>query len=160
MDSKALFLRLLDEYFSGPAWHGTTLLGSVRGVGLDEALWRPSPERHCIWELVLHTAYWKYAAWRRLTGARRGSFAREGSNFPALPENPTARSWKADVQLLRDEHARLRDAVAALPTPAFERRSASSKWTNASLIWGVAAHDIYHAGQIQLLKRLRQGGNG
>jgi uncharacterized damage-inducible protein DinB len=160
MDAKSFFLRLLDEYFAGPAWHGTTLLGSVRGLGPEEALWRPAPERNCIWDLVLHSAYWKYAAWRRLTGARRGSFARPGSNFPELPDDPTAKAWKADVQLLRDEHTRLREAVAALPGPAFDRRSASSKWTNASLIWGIAAHDVYHAGQIQLLKRLRQGGTG
>jgi hypothetical protein len=158
MDAKKLLIKILDESFEGPAWHGTALLGSVRGLGPTEALWRPDARRHCIWELVLHAAYWKYAAWRRLTSAARGSFARPGSNFPRLPDPPTAKAWKADVALLREEHHRLRTAVASLPAPAFERRSASKKWTNASLIWGVAAHDIYHAGQIQLLKRLRQGG--
>jgi hypothetical protein len=73
-----------------------------------------------------------------------------------LPERPDDTAWVEDVALLRDEHRRLCEAVAAFPPTALEEKPQKSKWTNAAHIYGVAAHDAYHAGQIQLLKRLRQ----
>ena len=71
-------ITLLEEAFHRRAWHGTNLLGSVRGVTPDEAAARPAPGRHNIWELIVHTAYWKYAVTRRLTGLPRGSFPYSG----------------------------------------------------------------------------------
>jgi hypothetical protein len=120
----------------------------LRGVTVEQALWRPAPGRHNIWELTVHCAYWKYAVRRRLAGDRRGSFARPGSNWFPLPP-PTRQNWRADLQLLADEHRALRHAVEALP-PRLDRRA-------VRLIRGVAYHDVYHAGQIQLLKKLSVG---
>ena len=69
-----ILLHLVDEAFDRKAWHGTTLLGSIRGVPAAAAAWRPAPRRHNIWELTVHTAYWKYAVRRLLAGEKRGSF--------------------------------------------------------------------------------------
>jgi hypothetical protein len=154
----ALLLRVLDQAFDARAWHGTTLRGSVRGLLADDALWRPQPRRHCVWEVVLHTAYWKYITRRRLTGASRGSFPRRGSNWPRLPRVTSEAAWEADVALLVGQHALLRNAVAAFPATHLGRRPRSGTWTFAEQIHGVAAHDVYHAGQIQLLKKLRGRG--
>ncbi len=154
----ALLLRLLDQAFDRRAWHGTTLAGSVRGLLADDALWRPGPRRHAIWDLVLHTAYWKYVTRRRLTGSKRGAFPRTRSNWPRLPRVPTEAAWEADVALLAEQHALLRETVAAFPAERLERRPRGGAWTFAEQITGVAAHDLYHAGQIQLLKRLRGRG--
>jgi hypothetical protein len=154
----ALLLRILDQAFDAKAWHGTTLRGSVRGLLADEALWRPQPRRHCVWEVVLHTAYWKYATRRHVTGAKRGAFPRPGSNWPRLPRVTSEAAWEADVALLVEQHALLRDAVAGFPAPRLKRRPRDGLWTFAEQIHGVAAHDVYHAGQIQLLKRLRGRG--
>lgn len=151
-----LLLRLLDQAFDHRAWHGTTLAGAVRRLRADDALWRPSPRRHCVWDLVLHTAYWKYVTRRRLTGARRGAFPRARSNWPRLPRVPTQAAWEADVALLVEQHALLRAAVARFPAARLERRPRGGSWSFAEQIAGVAAHDVYHAGQIQLLKRLRR----
>src|SRR5438874_523546 len=73
-----LLLDGLDEAFDRKSWHGTNLRGSVRGVAVKEALWRPGPGRHNIWELMLHAAYWKYVVRRRITGEKRGSFLLKG----------------------------------------------------------------------------------
>jgi len=151
----ALLLEMLDHAFDRRGWHGTTLAGSLRGVRVAEALWRPSPPRHNIWELTLHTAYWKYAVRRRLTGQRRGTFPRPGSNWLPLPQPPDAAAWVRDVRLLKNEHRQLVETVAQFPTARLGRRLPGSKWTAQELIHGVAAHDLYHAGQVQLLKRLR-----
>jgi uncharacterized damage-inducible protein DinB len=144
-----VLLHLIDEAFNRVSWHGPTLLGAVRGVGVDQAAWRPEPGRHNIHELVVHAEYWKYAVRRRLAGDKRGSFRRPGSNW--FEVDP--RAWKDDVRQLVDEHRRLRETVAAL-TPHDLDRQVKGKQTVAYLVRGIAAHDLYHAGQIQLLKRL------
>src|SRR4029077_16525026 len=76
----ALLLDVFDQAFDRRAWHGTALWGSVRGLSPREALWRPARRRHNIWEVVLHTAYWKYIVRRRLTRDLELEFPRTGSN--------------------------------------------------------------------------------
>jgi DinB superfamily len=149
-------LGLLDEAFDTKAWHGTNLRGSVRGLDPRAAAWRPGPGRHNIRELVVHAAYWKYAVRRRLIGEKRGSFALPGSNWFARPDVPDEKGWKAEVALLIDEHRKLRGVVAGYPPAALPRAAPGSRFTALRLIQGAACHDLYHAGQIQLLKRLQQ----
>ena len=146
-------LVLLDTAYNKASWHGSNLRGSLRGVSLAAAAWRPQPGAHNVWELLVHAAYWKYVAWRRLTGAARGSFPLEGSNFFARPVEATAVAWRADLRLLGDMHRDLRAAVAATAPRTLDARVPGSKVTRLRLITGVAAHDLYHAGQIQLLKK-------
>ena len=142
----------LDEAFRGPSWHGPTLLGSLRGVDAKRAAWRPSAGRHNIREIVVHAAYWKYVVRRRLTGDKRGRFPLKGSNWFAGPT--PGRRWKDDVKLLVEQHELLRDAVRRLPRRRLRAIVAHGRDTAAYTIRGIAAHDLYHAGQIQLLKRL------
>ena len=154
--SVAPYLDAIDLAYDRQSWHGTNLRGSLRGVTARQAAWRPARGRHNIWELAVHAAYWKYAVLRRLTGAKRGSFALEGSNWFARPLQSTEAAWKADLALLERTHRELRAAVAALPAARLRAR-VQGKRTAAWLLSGIAAHDLYHAGQIQLIKRLRQG---
>ena len=147
-------LAILDQAYDHPSWHGTNLRGSIRLVSPAHAAWRPSPRRHNIWELVVHAAYWKYAAWRRLTGKAPGSFPIKGSNWFRRPEDRTERAWRSDKALLDEMHASLREAVAQLSPGRLQSKARGSKVSNFALLSGVAAHDLYHAGQIQLLKRL------
>ncbi len=150
----ASLLEQLDEAYDRQSWHGTNLRGSLRGQGVDAVLWRPAPGRHNVWEIVTHAAYWKYAAWRRLTGEKRGSFPHRGSNWFPSPPSPTPARWRAELQLLGQFHRQLREAVADLSDADLRRRAHGGKETVGRLVRGVAAHDVYHAGQIQLLKRL------
>jgi hypothetical protein len=150
-----MLLDIVNQAFHVRAWHGTTLRGALRGLTVQQAIWKPAPDRHCIWDLILHTAYWKYIVSRRLSGDRSRRFPRSPSNWPSVPQDPTARQLRADVQLLEDEHARLVEAIASLEPTRLNRRSQGSKWRDADLTHGIAAHDLYHAGQIQLLKRLQ-----
>jgi len=154
----ALLLRVLDEAFDRKAWHGPNLRGTIRGLDARRACWRPGPTRHSIWELVVHAAYWKYAVRRRLTGDKRGSFALAGSNWFSRPGQPQEDAWRRDVALLGEEHRQLREVVARLRDADLPRAAAGSRHANATLVYGVAAHDVYHAGQIQLLKRLAPPG--
>jgi uncharacterized damage-inducible protein DinB len=151
--SSSLLLTAFDQAYNRQSWHGTNLRGSIRGMTLEIAARRPAPGRHNIWELVVHCAYWKYVVWRRLTGEKRGSFRLEGSNFFERPVEMTEHAWRADVRLLEEMHQRLRRIVVAM-RPRELTMKRHGKFTAADLISGITAHDLYHAGQIQLLKRL------
>jgi len=151
---------MVDEAFQGRAWHGPTLRGSLKSVTARQAAWRPragssgsrtTAPPHNIWELTVHAAYWKYAVRRRITGEKRASFPFKGSNWFEIG----GRSWKDAVQLLIEEHRRLRAVIVALKPTALDRRVHGRDHSAAYTIRGIAAHDLYHAGQIQLLKRLQ-----
>jgi uncharacterized damage-inducible protein DinB len=147
-------LDLLEEAFAKKSWHGTNLRGSIRGLDPALAGWHPASGRHSIRELVVHAAYWKYTVWRRLSGEKRGSFALPGSNWFARPDGADPKGWADDVALLVAEHKRLRDAVARLRSADLRQVPKGSRFIVAGLVRGAAAHDLYHAGQIQLLKKL------
>jgi hypothetical protein len=144
-----LVLALLDEAYEKKTWHGPNLKQSLRGVRAKQAAWRPARGRHNIWEVTLHAAYWKYAVRRRIDGGKRGSFALKGSNFFARPEKGKLNeaAWSADKALLEREHRLMRRAIEKVL-----RKPRGMKILR--MLYGVVFHDIYHAGQIRLLRRL------
>jgi uncharacterized damage-inducible protein DinB len=149
-------LLIIDQGYNRRSWHGTNLRGSIRRISAEQAAWRPGGKRHNIWEIVVHAAYWKYVVRRRLSGESRGSFPLAGSNWFRRPEELSEASWQTDIRLLDQAHRTMRDAVAALSMKELHCTPAGSTTSNFSLISGIAAHDFYHAGQIQLLKRLSE----
>jgi DinB superfamily len=155
--SLRVLLFLLDQAFDHTAWHGPNLKASIRGVSARLATWRPVRGRHCIAEIVQHAAYWKYVARRRLRGDPRGSFSLPGTNWFPLPAPFSEPRWRDYVALLEAEHHLLRQTVAELPPERIDARPAGSKVSSMALIVGAASHDLYHAGQIRLLRGLQKG---
>jgi uncharacterized damage-inducible protein DinB len=154
-------LAIIDQGYNRRSWHGTNLRGSIRGVSAEEAAWRPTRGRHNIWEIVVHAAYWKYAVRRRITGESRGSFPPKGSNWFERPDNQSGKAWRDDAALLDQMHKAMRSSIDDLDDRALDRTTRGSTVSTFQLISGIAAHDLYHAGQIQLLKRLmRRRGAG
>jgi hypothetical protein len=149
-----LLLQLIGEAYEQRAWHGTNLRGSIRGLTVQEAAWRPGPDRHNIWEIVVHAAYWKYIIRRRLLGEKKGSFPLKGSNWIKRPIVLRENAWREDVRLLDEMHSSMCEAITLLKPSDLNRKPSGSKFTNASVIAGIACHDVYHTGQIQLLKQL------
>jgi hypothetical protein len=145
---QALLVAALDNAFDKRSWHGPNLTGALRGVSAADAA-RRVRGRKTIWEQALHAAYWKQRVLNKVAGPTR--FARRGSDWPAPPAEPTEAAWRADVRLLHDLHRRLREAVTGLSVNGLV--DDRTVW----LIHGAAAHDVYHAGQIRLLRRLLAG---
>src|SRR5439155_13363402 len=147
---------MLERAYDHKSWHGTNLRGSIRGLTPRLAAWRPAAGRHNIWELVVHAAYWKYAARRWLSGDEDLSFPLAGSNFwerpgvrgVRLPPSRAARNtarfgetrrrlgeggqanlWRADVRLLDDQHRLLLETVSRVPLAQLHRRLGKGKET-------------------------------
>jgi uncharacterized damage-inducible protein DinB len=149
MKADFYLLDLFDQGFALKTWHGPNLWQSLKGVTAKQAAWRPGSHRRNIWEVALHAAYWKYAVRRRLEGGKRGSFALPGSNFFPRPQTGqlSESAWKADKALLLEEHQALRVTILE----ALKRRLTLNV---RRMLCGVAFHDVYHAGQIRLLRRM------
>ena len=151
----ASLLAQLDEAFDRRSWHGTNLRGSLRGMGAAKASWRPGAgaaqrlgDRRARGVLEVRGLA---PAHRREARVLRAAPAATGSRAPAPP---TEAAWRRDVALLGECHRQLRAAVARLADGDLDRRAPGGKETVGRLVRGIAAHDLYHAGQIQLLKRM------
>jgi uncharacterized damage-inducible protein DinB len=149
-----LLLRSIEEGYRKKAWHGPNLRGSIRGLTAREAAWRPGRGRHNIREITVHCAYWKYAVRRRIRGEQRGSFPLKGSNWFRRSGKPSDAAWKADVRLLDQMHKKMIDTIEELTARDLRRKPRRSKVDIRAIVAGIAMHDVYHAGQIQLIKRL------
>lgn len=142
-----LLLRVLDSGFDKSSWHGPNLWSAVRKATFAQAMWH-APGRKTIWQQALHAAYWKNRTLSKLIGQQR--FPRSPANWPDMPLEATPTAWKADLALLAEVHRRLRAPVEQLPA----ERLAGAKMQH--MIYGIAAHDVYHAGQIGLMRRLAE----
>ncbi len=156
MTEKELMIVQLEQAFRRKSWHGTNLLGSIRGIDEDTASWRPASGRHNIWELIVHAAYWKYSVYRRFASDPALKFGLKGSNWLERPSPASTSDLRSDIKLLKTYHDLLiasinvfNDNLSAIP------RGSSTSFRDLAI--GAAAHDLYHAGQIQLIKRLYPG---
>jgi len=154
-DDTEFLVTLLGQAYDRKSWHGTTLRGALRGLSAEAAAWRPAPGRHGIHEIALHAAYWKYVVRRRLTGETRGSFPLKGSNWFPRPFLGTEVEWRETLGILDSAHRALVETVAAFPARHLGATPKGSRFSNLAMVTGAAAHDLYHAGQVQLIKRLR-----
>jgi len=157
--AKDQLLALVEEGFRKPAWHGPSLRSALRGVSAEEALWRPAKGRHNIWEITVHAAYWKHTVTRRLTGSTKRDFPEMGRNWfvregAKSANREAANRWKNDLALLARTHDELCRAIVGLSELDLTRASRGNRQTAMRNIVGIAMHDVYHAGQIQILRKL------
>jgi uncharacterized damage-inducible protein DinB len=140
----------LRRAFYGNAWHGPAVLDLLQDVDAATAAAKPIPDVHSIWELVLHIAAWDNASIRRLAGKRCQP---EGTdNFPPIPK-PAEAAWRKAVAQAMRTHDRLVKIVAALPEPRLRDRVPGKRYDFYFMLQGVAQHELYHAGQIAILKK-------
>jgi uncharacterized damage-inducible protein DinB len=147
----------LQREHNGDPWHGSPLLQVLDGVTAGQAAARPVRGAHSIWELVLHVTAWKKEVRRRVEGAAAAE--PEDGDWPMVGQ-PAPDSWAAALKDLQAAHDRLVAAVAALPeTRLYEatrderERPLGSGVSHYVLLHGMVQHDVYHAGQIAILKR-------
>jgi len=144
----------LRRAFDGGAWHGDSLFEILEGVTAGRAAARPIEGGHTIWELVLHVAAWDGAVLRRLGGA--AVELSDAENFPPVTD-ASAAGWRAALAQVRRGHEELVAAVASLPDSRFDDMvpgKEGAHYTFYYMLHGVVQHELYHAGQIALLKKM------
>jgi uncharacterized damage-inducible protein DinB len=139
---------VLKEIHEGDAWHGPTLKEILAGVDADQAIARPLPNAHSIWELVLHIAAWEKVFLKRLEG-RLMNEPDEG-DFPPVTDTSEA-TWQKTLTDLDDTHHRLIDTIARVTDT--QAKVPGKNYNVAYLLRAIERHHLYHAGQIMLLKK-------
>jgi uncharacterized damage-inducible protein DinB len=153
MSEAARIADQLRRAFDGEAWHGDSLFEILEGVTATRAAARPIAGAHSIWELVLHIAAWDSAVLRRLGGV--AVEPSDAENFPAVTDASEA-AWLADLERVRRVHHDLIAAVSVLPDSRLDDMVPGKQGAHYNfyyLLHGVVQHEIYHAGQIALLKK-------
>ena len=141
----------LRRALEGEAWHGPSVLELLAGLSAAQAASHPISGAHSIWELVLHIATDYDLMLRRLAGDGRQLTA--GEDWPACPA-PTEENWRQTVQELKLWNEKLRQAVRAFPEERLDDPIVpGAPYTAYAQFIGVTQHNLYHAGQIALLKR-------
>ena len=139
------------------AWHGPALLELLEDVDAATAAAKPIPKVHSIWELVLHIAVWDDAALRRLSGKKWQPTGL--ANFPPASA-PTEAAWKKAVAATKRTHDTLVKTVAALPDSRLRDRVPGKRYDFSHMLQGIAQHELYHAGQIAILKKAQDSMRG
>lgn len=140
----------LRRAFEGSAWHGPAVLELLEDVDAAMATAKPVADAHSIWELLLHVDAWDRAAMVRLSGKKCQPKGED--NFP-LVKKPTESAWRAAVTQAKRTHDQLVKMVEGLPEERLRDRVPGKKYDFYHMLHGIAQHELYHAGQMALLKK-------
>jgi uncharacterized damage-inducible protein DinB len=142
----------LSRAYSGKAWHGPSLRTLLRGVTAAQAAQRAIPSAHTIWELVLHIAAWDRVVCERILGGKTTKLPPE-ENFPTV-RDISETAWKKTLRELEKQHRALKAAMLKFPTAKLDRNLSGGDYTYYITMHGAVQHDLYHAGQIAILKKM------
>lgn len=141
----------LKRAFEGKAWHGPSVSEVLAGVTAEQAAAHSIPGAHSIWELTLHIATWERVGRRRVEESDPIDVSDE-EDWPAV-EDTSDGAWKNALEELRRNHETLRAAIRGLDEARLEEIVPGTQYSIYFLLHGVIQHDLYHAGQIALLKK-------
>ena len=134
----------------GDAWHGDAIWKILDGISAECAAHRPLAECHTIWEIVMHMTFWEDVATRRLYSERAG--LDEALNFPSMPSITDA-NWQKTLERFRASNEQFAKALSKLDPARLDELSAAGKRSFYDEAHGLIQHNVYHAGQIALLKK-------
>ena len=140
----------LDRAMSGEAWHGPHLEDLLQGVSAQQASAHPVKDAHSIWELVNHIAAWNFILAKRAQGTAVNVTPEQ--DWPPVSD-ASAASWKKALENMRDARAQLRAATLLLKDAQLEDIAPGKDHSLYVMLHGGVQHDLYHAGQIAILKK-------
>jgi len=147
--------RIVDQSrraFDGEAWHGPSVVATLKKVTAKQAAARPIASAHSIWELALHIEAWEQACLRRLHGDP--ALLTDEEDWPAVTDTSDV-AWQRTRQELANNHQQLLEAIAAVDESRLDQRMNADSGAEGSSVYvtlhGVIQHNLYHAGQIAIL---------
>ncbi len=141
----------MDRAYSGEAWHGPDLKQLLDGVSAEDASKHPVAGAHSIWELVNHIAAWNTIVHQKSIGKppRGDPGNRLAASLGSERQLPGSARWK----ILRESRTRLRNYVKTLRDDQLDEPTVRENYSRYVLLHGLVQHDLYHAGQIAVLKK-------
>jgi uncharacterized damage-inducible protein DinB len=140
--------------FAGDAWHGDSVLELLANVNAVQAAARPVKNAHTIWELVLHIAAWDDAVLRRTSG--KPVTLTDEENFPPVKDTSEG-AWRNALEHMKSKHDALTKGVAAFSDTDLTKPVPGKSGDHYNFYYmfsGIVQHELYHAGQIALLKKM------
>ncbi len=140
----------LRRAFYGSAWHGPAVLQLVKDIDAKTAVAKPLDDVHSIWELLLHIEAWDRAGLIRLSGQKCQMTGKK--NFPPVTSSTDA-LWRETVAQVKGTHDELVETVAGLSESRLRDQVPGKPYDFYHMLHGIAQHELYHAGQIAILKK-------
>jgi uncharacterized damage-inducible protein DinB len=150
MEAKRIASQLRRSY-EGNAWHGPALLELLEGVTAERASEKPVPGAHSVWELVLHLEAWERMAQTTLQGHPYVSMTGDADWPPVHETTPDA--WQGALERLQATTSKLVETIRQMDDAKLDEKVAGKEFTYYVLLNGVVHHNLYHGGQIALLKK-------
>lgn len=146
---KGLILSHLEESIIKGGWHGPSLIDVVKGIEVSTALSRPLENRHSIWEIVQHVVYW----------IDRVNDVLKGEEHPPMgdpedwkPVEGDSSAWDSIEEDIIGAYERLRDTIQETNEGKIRDRLPDTNFTYSWMLFGLVHHNLYHAGQIAIMK--------
>jgi len=140
----------LKRAFEGPAWSGPSVLEALEGISATKAAKRPIKGAHSIWEVALHIGVWEDVVRRRALGEKFQPT--DAQDWPAVGAKTPA-AWAAAIRKIKASHAKLREVVASYDEARLDEPMVPGGSTAYVQFHGAIQHDLYHAGQIAIMKK-------
>jgi len=147
----------LKRAFDGEAWHGPSVSEVLAGVTAEQAAAHPVTGAHSIWEIALHICAWERIGRKRIEEWVPMEVTPE-EDWPPVPET-SEHAWKNALNRLRLNHLALEEMIVRLDETRLQDQVPGTPYNIYFLLHGVIQHDLYHAGQIALLKKAANPGN-
>ncbi|MCW4012631.1 MAG: DinB family protein [Candidatus Bathyarchaeota archaeon] len=148
--SEVKFLRdQIETTYKGDSWHGPNLVNTLKDIDYKQAMKRPIEHRHTIWELTDHTSFWMEEIWKSIRD-HKGLEPDMDENWPEM--GATEEEWKQSVARLEASVNMVLDALAMWRDEELYELVPGEKYTFKQMLHGMVHHNLYHAGQINLLR--------
>lgn len=141
----------LQRAFEGNAWHGPALWEILSGITSEQAAQKPLSAAHSIWEIALHVAVWESVVRRRIIGEVVHGLSPE-QDWPPVA-NANENTWQQTLESLRRGNEQLRETISHLRHERLNDIVPGENYSMYFMLHGVIQHDLYHAGQIAILKK-------
>ena len=142
----------LSRTFDGAAWHGDSIMQLLSDIDAEHAANKSLQNIHSIWEIVLHLIAWEEIAIQCLQGQAYIMIHGEDDWPPVKAATPEA--WHATVQQLKDNSSTLDILIANFQEESLHEQVPGQEFSYYQLFHGLVQHNLYHAGQIGILKKL------
>jgi uncharacterized damage-inducible protein DinB len=140
-------LSLLKSTFNKSPWYGPSVNDVLSDIDAELAELRIN-NTHSIIELVCHMTAWRTFVVKKLEGDVDYKVD-DALNFP------TPFNWETTLKDLHESQAKLIAAIQNFDSSLLHDAvpNSSSGYTFFTLLHGIIHHDIYHTGQIILIKK-------